>query len=74
MAVTGNSFEQVYYTRIDELRRQAYRDALLRKTARPPLAGLAAGLRALAARLERSRGTVAGPWREDFDPLATWRA
>lgn len=74
MTVTGNSFERAYYTRIDELRRQAYRVALLRKTRRRSPARLAAGLRALAARLERSKGPVAGPWREDFDSLTSSHA
>ncbi|HKI59366.1 MAG TPA: hypothetical protein VKA00_09140 [Trueperaceae bacterium] len=74
MNVTGISFERAYHTRMDELRREAYVAAQVRQATRRPLVRLAAGLRKLAARLDRPGRVASGPWREDFEPAASWHA
>lgn len=66
---------------LEELRRQAFvvaqvRRASHRREARlaAALRGLAAALGAFAARLELPGGADCGPWREDFDQGAGQRA
>lgn len=74
MTVTGISFERAYHTRMDELRREAFRAAQARQATPRPLARVAAALRKLAARLDRSGKPASGPWREDFKPVAARQA
>lgn len=69
MTVTGISVERAQHIRMNELRHEAFVAAQIQQAPHRPYARLAAGLRALAARLERSGSAPAGPWHEDFIPM-----
>lgn len=74
MSVTGISYERAGYTRIEDLRRQAFVEAQARRSRGTLGARIAVALRALAARLDGRVSAASGPWREDFHPSAAGRA
>jgi len=74
MSVYGWTHERIGHMHIDELRRQAFVGAQLRRARGRIGSRIAATLRTWAERLEASTGIMTGPWREDFRPRAPRRA
>lgn len=66
MSVIGYSMERSSRTHLDQLRREAFAKAQVRRARVRTGSRIAAFLRAVAARLEQPDRTAAGPWREDF--------
>jgi len=72
MSVTLHALERGIRTRLDDLHRDAYRDALARTARRGRASWLGRRLRAWAEWCDGKR-SADGPWREDFGarPLRT---
>ena len=73
MTVYGWTHERIGHMHIDELRRQAFVGAQIRRARGRVGSRIAATLRAWAERLEAPTGIMTGPWREDFRPRAARR-
>lgn len=70
----GYSLERASRMHLDQLRREAYVEAQIRRARGRAGSRIAAALRAFAARLESPERAVPGPWREDFHHGVVGRA
>jgi hypothetical protein len=73
MSVLGRTHEQIGHMHLDELRREAFVGAQVRRARGRVGSRIAATLRAWAERLEAPTGMMTGPWREDFRQRAARR-
>jgi len=74
MSVIGMSYERTGHMHMEDLRREAFVEAQIRRARGRAGSRIAVALRAVASRFDASERLTSGPWREDFHYRTAKRA